>query len=104
MQIHSDDMVTAGSLQHVGHQLGSDRSPTLILLVLASIREVGQDGSDAAGRCSTAGVDQDEKFHDMVVDVARLCGLKYEDCAGISKRNFCWRKKAYHLHLGLIRQ
>lgn len=80
MQIHGDNMVAAGGLQHVGHELGGDRSPTLILLVLAGVGEVREDGCDAAGGGSAAGIDQDEQLHDVIVDVAGFGGLEYEDC------------------------
>ena len=80
MQIHRDHMVHTRSLQHVGHELGGDRSPTLILLVLAGVGEIGQDGGDAARGGGAAGVDEDEEFHDVVVDIAGLGGLDDEDC------------------------
>jgi hypothetical protein len=49
VQVHCDDMVAASGLQHVGHELGRDRSSTLILLILSRVGEVGQH------RCNTAG-------------------------------------------------
>lgn len=73
MQIHGDDMVAAGSLQHIGHELGSNGSTALVLLVLASIREVGNDSSDAAGRSSLASIDHDQEFHEAVVDIVGPC-------------------------------
>lgn len=42
-------MVTAGGLEHVGHKSSSDGRSRLVLLVLASVGEVGKDGSDATG-------------------------------------------------------
>lgn len=77
-------MVAAGGLQHVCHEFGSDRSPTLILLVLASIGEVGQNGGDTARRGSAAGVDEDEELHDVIVHAVRLARLDDEDCAAQS--------------------
>lgn len=60
VEIHGDDMVAASSLKHVGHELGGNGSTTLVLLILAGVGEVGDDSSDATGRCSLAGVDHDE--------------------------------------------
>ena len=79
MQIHRDQVITPSCLEHIGHELGGDRSPTLIFLVLARVGEVGQDGGDAAGGGGAAGVDEDEQFHYVVVDVAGFGGLDDED-------------------------
>jgi hypothetical protein len=49
VEIHSDDVVAAGGLKHVSHQTSGDGSAGFVLLVLASVGEVGQDGGDAAG-------------------------------------------------------
>jgi hypothetical protein len=43
-------MVTSRFSQHVGDQLGGDRGPRFVFLVLAGVREVGDDGGDPAGR------------------------------------------------------
>ena len=72
VQVHCDYVVAAGGLQHVCHELGSDRSPTLILLVLACVGEVGKNGGDAARRGSAAGVDEDEELHDVIVHAGGL--------------------------------
>lgn len=69
VQVHGDDVVAAGCLQHVGHQLCGDWSSTSLLFVLAGVREVGEDGGDASCRGGFAGVDGDEEFHEAVVDV-----------------------------------
>ena len=79
MEVHSDDMIASSGLQHVGHQLGGDRSTALVFLVLARIGEVGNNGRDAAGGGSLASIDHDEEFHKSVVDVVRSCGLQDED-------------------------
>lgn len=79
VEVHGDDVVAAGSLEHVSHQPGGDGGTRLVFLVLTSVREVGEDGGDAAGRGRLAGVDHDEQFHDSVVDVARGSRLQDED-------------------------
>lgn len=59
VEVHSDHMVAASSLEHIGHQLGGDGRSRLVLLVLAGIREVRQNGSDTTCRRSLACVDHD---------------------------------------------
>lgn len=73
MEIHSNHMVAASRLQHVGNQLCADWGPALVLLVLSRVWEVGNDGRDASGTGSLAGVDHDQKLHEAVIDVAREC-------------------------------
>ena len=72
-------MITSRRLEHIGHELRGDWSSRLVLLVLSSVREIGDDGGDAACRGSFAGGDDDEEFHDSVIDVAGCGGLKNED-------------------------
>ena len=79
VQVHCDDVVAAGRLQHVGGELGRDGRARLVLLVLARVGEVGDDGGDAACRCRFAGVDHDHELHQAVVDVAWSRGLEDED-------------------------
>ena len=66
-------------LEHVSHQASRDRGAALVLLVLARVREVGDDGGDAAGARRAAGVDHDQHLHEAVVDVAGRRGLQDED-------------------------
>lgn len=79
MQVHGDNMVAAGSLQHVRDELGGYGRATLVLLVLPRIREIRDDGGDSPGAGGSAGVDHDEKLHEAIVDVARGSGLEDED-------------------------
>lgn len=81
VEVHGDDVVAAGGLQHVGDELGGDGGAALVLLVLARVGEVGDDGRDAPRRCRAAGVDHDQQLHQPVVDVARRRRLQDEDCA-----------------------
>ena len=50
-------MVAARLLQHVGHEFGSNRSPALVFLVLASIREKRDHGGNPLRAGDLAGVD-----------------------------------------------
>ena len=43
MEVHGDDVVRPGHTQHVGHQLGGDGRPRLVLLVLSGVREARND-------------------------------------------------------------
>ena len=72
MQIHGQHAVCARSFDHVGDQLCGDGVTALGLAVLAGIAEVRNDGGDAAGGGTAAGIDHDEQFHQIVVD--RLAG------------------------------
>lgn len=78
MEIHGNNVVGTSNGEHVGDQLGSDGGARLVLLVLASIGEARNDGSDAAGRGSLAGIDHDQELHEVVVDLA-ASGLDNED-------------------------
>lgn len=94
VQIHGDDMVAAGRLQHVCHQFRSDGSTRLVLLVLAGVGEVGDDGGNAAGRGGLAGVDHDQQLHQAVIDVARSSRLQDEDCAHALSVGHAWATQA----------
>ena len=83
VQIHGDDVVAAGRLQHVGGEFGSDGRARLVLFVLARVGEVGDDGRDAPRRGGFAGVDHDHELHEAVVDVARGGALEDEDWVGM---------------------
>lgn len=79
MEVHRDDVVAASSLEHVGYEFSGDRCTRLVLLVLACVREVGDDGGDAARRGSFACIDHDEEFHEAVINIAWGGGLEDED-------------------------
>ena len=79
VQVHGDDVVTPGRLEHVGHELCGDGCARLVLFVLPRVGKVGDDGGDATCRGSLAGGDYDEELHDVVVDVAGGGGLEDED-------------------------
>jgi hypothetical protein len=86
VKVHSDHMVAASSLEHVGHQFGGDGCTRLVLFVLACIREVRQNGSDATCRRSLACVDHNQKLHESIVDVAWWGRLQDENCGTMSPR------------------
>lgn len=73
VQIHRNDMVAASSLKHIGHKLRCDRRPALVFLILAGVREVGNDSGDAASGGSLASVDHNQKLHQTIVDVVGPC-------------------------------
>lgn len=70
VEVHGDDVVGAGGLDHVGDQAGRDGGARAVLLVLAGVGEAGDDGGDAAGAGGPAGVDHDEHLHETLVDIA----------------------------------
>ncbi len=80
VQVHRQDPVGAGGRQEVGHQLGGDRHPRLVLLVLPPVAEVRHHGRDARGRGPAEGVQQDQQLHDVVVD--RAAGRLHDEDVG----------------------
>lgn len=79
VQVHGDHMVATGGLEHVRHELCRDRRSRLVFLILTSVGEVGDHGCDTSCRSGLACVDDDEKFHETIVDVAGSGRLEDED-------------------------
>ncbi len=78
MQVHCDDMIATSHGEHIRDEFCGNRSPRLVLLVHPRIRETGYDSSDASCRRAFTSGDEDEEFHEVVVDVA-ASGLNDED-------------------------
>ncbi len=78
MQVHRDDMIAPGRLQHIGNELRRDGRPGLVLLVLPRVWEIRDHSCDAASACCFARVDHDEELHQAIVDLARGRGLEYK--------------------------
>ncbi len=70
MQVHGDDMVAAGDSEHVGDELGGDWRAALVLFIHTRVGIARDDGGDAAGSRALARGNEDEKLHEVVVDVA----------------------------------
>jgi hypothetical protein len=96
MEIHSNDMVAAGGLKHVGHEFCCDWRARLVLLVLAGVGEVGNDRSNATCRCRFASINHDQKFHQSIVDLARRRRLQDEDCTRDELQSICMGCKTAH--------
>lgn len=79
MEINGDNVVGTGGLQHVGDKSGANRSAGLVFLVLASVGEVGNNGSYPPSTGGSAGRDGDEELHQALVDVAGGGRLDNED-------------------------
>jgi hypothetical protein len=79
VQVHRDDMVTAGRLQHIGNKFCRDGSPALVLLILSRVGEVRYHSCDAARTGCLARVDHDEELHEPIIDVSGKGGLEDED-------------------------
>lgn len=78
MQVHRDDMVRARGGEHVRDELRGDRRARGVLLVHTRVGEGGDDGGDAARGGGLARGDEDEKLHQVVVDIP-AAGLEDED-------------------------
>lgn len=64
-------MITPRLPQHVGDELGRDRRPTLILLILPRIGEMGHDRGDPPRTGDLARVDHDAQLEERGVDHPR---------------------------------
>ena len=78
VQVHREDAVGAGELQHVGDEARRDRLARLRLPVLPRVREQRDDRGDALGRGELRGLDHEEQLHDVLVD-GLASGLHDED-------------------------
>ena len=67
VQVHGQDAIRAGGLDHVGNQLGCDRLARRALLVLARVGIPGHHRRDPLRRGQACGVDHDQQFHQRVV-------------------------------------
>lgn len=79
MQVHCNYVVATGGLKHIRHKFCRYGSSRFVLLVLASIGEIRDYSSDTARGSCLAGIDDDQEFHESVVDIAWGGGLQYED-------------------------
>ena len=70
VQVHGDHMVAASDGEHVGDKLGGDGGAALVLFVHACVRITWNNGGDAAGRGALARGNEDEEFHEVIIDVA----------------------------------
>ena len=68
VQVHRDQAVDAGGLQHLGHQPRRDRLARGGLLVLARVAVPGGDGDDAVRRGVLGRVDHEQQLPERVVD------------------------------------
>lgn len=64
------NVVASRLLEHIGDQLGCDRRPTFVLLVLTRVGEERDDGGDSLCAGDLAGVDHDAELHERGVDLA----------------------------------
>ena len=71
-------MITSRLFDHIRDELGTDRSPALILLILPCIKEMGNDGRHAPCARDLARMNHDEELHERCVGryevLARCCG------------------------------
>jgi len=78
VQVHGDDVIAAGDGEHVGDELGGDRRTAHVLFIHTCVGIARDDGGDAACGGPFARGDEDEEFHEVVVDVA-TGGLEDKD-------------------------
>lgn len=90
MQVHRDDMVAPRCLQHIRDKLRRYRSSGFVLLVLACVGEVRNNGRDASRTGGFARVDHDEKLHQAIVDVPGGRGLEDENVLIADGLAYCY--------------
>src|SRR5690606_12266254 len=79
VQVHGQDAVYTGDLQHVRHHFGRNRDARRTgATILAGITEIGDCCRDATGRGTAQGIDHHHDFHQVVIG-GSTCGLQDED-------------------------
>lgn len=68
VDVDIEDAVNAHGFEHGGDDAGAEGFTAVGHAVLAGVGVVGDDGGDAFGRGTAAGIDEEDKFHKMVVD------------------------------------
>ena len=66
VEVHGDEAVDACRAQEVGDELGADAHARLVLAVLASPSEVGDDGVDLTCGRTLGCVDHEQQLHEVV--------------------------------------
>ena len=69
MQIHCKNSVCTSGSNKVCHQLCGNRVTASGFTILPGIAEVGNHGSDAAGRGTAAGINHNEELHQIIIDM-----------------------------------
>lgn len=69
MKVHCDEVVASSGDKHVRDEFCCYRCATLVFFILARIRITGYDGSNAACRSSSTRRDENEEFHQVIIDV-----------------------------------
>lgn len=74
MEVHRNNVIAPSNRQHIRHELRRDGRPRLVLLVHPCIGEARDDSRYPPCRGGFARRDENEQFHEVVVDIpgARL--------------------------------
>ena len=84
VQVHGQNAVGAGALDHVGEEAARDRLARLRLTVLPRVREPRDHRRDPLRRGELGRLDHEEKLHDVLVDGATP-GLDEEDVSAANR-------------------
>ena len=78
VEIDREDAIGAGSFEHAGDQFCGDGHAGTVFAVLAGVAVIRQHGGNAFGAGALEGVEQQEKFHEVLVN-GGAGGLDDED-------------------------
>ncbi len=67
VQVHREDPIGSGRRDQIRHQLGGDRNPRPVLLVLARITVVGDHSRDSGSRGAFQSIEQNQQLHEVLV-------------------------------------
>jgi hypothetical protein len=68
VQVHGQHPVRASRAEQVGHQLGGDRHPRLVLAILSRVAVVRDHRRNPRGRRPAERVDHDQQLDEMLID------------------------------------
>ena len=66
MQIHGDDTVCTGCLQHVRHQFGTDGYTRFVFAILTCPTEIRDDSHHFVCTRALGGINHEQKLHEVV--------------------------------------
>ena len=85
VEIEGDDVIGAGFLEEMCHELGGNRLARFGDAVLARVGEVREDHVDGGGEAELRRLAEEEKFHDVLI---RRAAARLKEVDGITANGF----------------